>query len=422
MAKKKTKKKQNIVGRASERLRGTVPVSFVHTRLSHVSLFIRRSQPLQVVFLFITVLFTCGALVLYFEHKGNKEVYNTFFDALWYGIVTMTTTGYGDKFPLSLPGRLVGIFMMIGGVLTMAMFSAFIVSFMVERRLAIGKGLVGLSNMENHFIVCGWKKDLGQLLHDIMAVNPAIKPENVVLINKADASVIEDLKGDPDLASVKFIYGDHNDENVLLRAGVRGAKTVLLLADQVGNPTPMETDSRTVMAAMTVEALNKQAYTCAELLDPKFEKHLKLSDCDEIILSRDHNRVLLANASSATGISHVIDALIGVNSPNPITVVDFPKRLVGKTFKDLKEFFTTEYNDIVIGVLENTGNLFLRKQEALKDAQKTPDISKLVENLQIVKKIRGNDPMMNPGDDYVIQKNSKAIIIKCGAEKNEQTG
>ena len=39
------------------------------------------------------------------------------------------------------------------------------------------------------------------------------------------------------------------------------------------------------------------------------------------------------------------------------------------------------------------------------------DSSKLVENLQKIKKIKPNDPVINPGDEYVIKKNTKAIVI-----------
>jgi voltage-gated potassium channel len=69
-------------------------------------------------------------------------------------------------------------------------------------------------------------------------------------------------------------------------------------------------------------------------------------------------------------------------------------------------------NSILIGILENTGNIFHRKREALREAQKTPDITRLVANLQAVKELRGNQPVFNPGPDYVIKLNSRAILIR----------
>ncbi len=66
----------------------------------------------------------------------------------------------------------------------------------------------------------------------------------------------------------------------------------------------------------------------------------------------------------------------------------------------------------MIGLLENTGNFFQRKKEAIREAQKTPDISTLVDNLKTVKSLVANLPMINPRTDYIIKKYSRAIIIE----------
>ena len=50
---------------------------------------------------------------------------------------------------------------------------------------------------------------------------------------------------------------------------------------------------------------------------------------------------------------------------------------------------------ILIGLLENTGNFYARKKEALNEAQKTADISRLVGNLQTVKELKANTPVLN---------------------------
>ena len=69
-------------------------------------------------------------------------------------------------------------------------------------------------------------------------------------------------------------------------------------------------------------------------------------------------------------------------------------------------------NGILVGVLENTGNIYQRKREALRMAQRTPDLSRLIANLQDVKKLKGNHPVFNPGPDYEIKPYSRAILIQ----------
>lgn len=50
--------------------------------------------------------------------------------ALWFGAVTMSTVGYGDKTPSTLPGRLIAIFWMIFGVILVSVFTATLTSSM----------------------------------------------------------------------------------------------------------------------------------------------------------------------------------------------------------------------------------------------------------------------------------------------------
>jgi voltage-gated potassium channel len=165
------------------------------------------------------------------------------------------------------------------------------------------------------------------------------------------------------------------------------------------------------MAVLTIESLTKQIYVSAELLDDKFSKYLGLAHCDEIILSRAYSQLILANATAATGISHVLEDLLSTDPGEGLQTRLIPDRFVNDTFGNVADFFARTYGSIMIGLIENTGNFYQRKKEALNDAQMTPDISKLVENLKDVKKLVPNESTLNPGRDYLIKKSSRAIII-----------
>ncbi len=50
-------------------------------------------------------------------------------DAIWWTIVTITTVGYGDKFPVTTEGRIIGIFVMFTGVGLFGTFTAYLASW-----------------------------------------------------------------------------------------------------------------------------------------------------------------------------------------------------------------------------------------------------------------------------------------------------
>ena len=74
---------------------------------------------------------------------------------------------------------------------------------------------------------------------------------------------------------------------------------------------------------------------------------------------------------------------------------------------------------VLIGLLENTGNFYQRRKEALAEAQKNPNMRKIVENLRKIKNLRSNEPVLTPPDTYIICPNTKAIFVK-GRELDQE--
>ena len=364
-----------------------------------------------VIMLIIMGLLTVSTFGAYiFEIQRNND-FKSLWDTLWWTIVTLTTVGYGDKVPITIGGRIVGILMMVLGVAIVGMVTGRIASFLVDKQIKARGGLIVLDRKKGHFVICGWKNELENILENILKVNPDLRPSDIVLVNDADPEEVDHIRSIPKFKTIKYIKGDYIDEKVLKRANIKSASTALVLADASRRFSVQEVDSRTVMSVITIDSMNKNIYTCAELIDEKFEKYLRLANCDEIILSREYSRILIANAASASGVSHIAAELLNPEKGRLFTH-DFPDVFTGKTFYELKDYFEKEYGYILIGILENTGKIYYRKKEALAEAQKTPDISKLVENLQNVKKLIPNKPVLNPGNDYIIKRNSKAIVIR----------
>jgi voltage-gated potassium channel len=87
-----------------------------------------------VVFLGIFTLEFAGLLELHFEEDATGANITTAGDALWWGYVTPTTVGYGDQYPVTPGGRLVGLFMLTIGVALFATFSGFLANVFLRTR------------------------------------------------------------------------------------------------------------------------------------------------------------------------------------------------------------------------------------------------------------------------------------------------
>jgi voltage-gated potassium channel len=68
------------------------------------------------ILLAIIVLASASVLVLEFESRSPEAKIITGWDSLWYSIVTITTVGYGDYYPVTFWGRVTAMFIMVAGV------------------------------------------------------------------------------------------------------------------------------------------------------------------------------------------------------------------------------------------------------------------------------------------------------------------
>ena len=75
----------------------------------------------------------CAALAVLDAERSSPEANITSFgDATWWAITTMTTVGYGDQYPVTTVGRLVGVTLMLGGITLLGVVTATLASWLVE--------------------------------------------------------------------------------------------------------------------------------------------------------------------------------------------------------------------------------------------------------------------------------------------------
>jgi voltage-gated potassium channel len=102
-----------------------------HVRRYH-RFFVRHH--LYTLLLFLTVLTLVAGLSVYLietSHPGGN--FKTAFDGIWWAFTTVSSVGYGDLYPVTVPGRLIAKVLIIAGVSTFFAMVSIIVAYIVGK-------------------------------------------------------------------------------------------------------------------------------------------------------------------------------------------------------------------------------------------------------------------------------------------------
>ena len=92
-----------------------------------------RKEDLTIALGFVIVmLFISSSLMYYAEHDAQPEKFGSIIDALWWGVITLATVGYGDVYPITPAGKLLGGIMALLGIGMFAIPAGIIGSGFVE--------------------------------------------------------------------------------------------------------------------------------------------------------------------------------------------------------------------------------------------------------------------------------------------------
>ncbi len=82
---------------------------------------------ITLIIVLVMLIFASG-LMYYVEHQAQPEAFSSIPETMWWGVATLTTVGYGDVYPVTAIGRVVGAFIAILGIGVFALPAGIIAS------------------------------------------------------------------------------------------------------------------------------------------------------------------------------------------------------------------------------------------------------------------------------------------------------
>lgn len=85
--------------------------------LGIAEVFRRKSKEMLASLFFVAILLVIASLLIYYaEHDAQPEAFSNAFSGLWWAVATLTTVGYGDIYPVTAIGRVLGAVIAILGI------------------------------------------------------------------------------------------------------------------------------------------------------------------------------------------------------------------------------------------------------------------------------------------------------------------
>jgi len=367
-----------------------------------------RNRLFWIIAVIVAVALTSGHVILLFEKAPERAEFASPADGIWWAVVTMTTVGYGDHFPLTGAGRVVGVVLMFSSIILVSLFTATVSSIFVARKIQEGRGLEAIK-FESHVLICGFNPHVPRILETL---GESEGPGQVVLINQMAPEAMESVLQSHAHLEVRFGRGDFTKEEVLERANIRAASSALLLPDRSDPTASGSPDQRTILAAHVIRSINPEMKVFAHVLDEENLMDLKRAEVDGVMVTDAYTGELMADFVSSPGTPQVLDRLLDDRTPPNIRRVAIPEGYVGATSADLSRHLKDANNWLLIGYVTEAPGFGLDDAIAGGNQEISDLIRRKVQEAGIKTRTKGRvEVSINPPSDYTIREGDYAIVI-----------
>ncbi len=278
---------------------------------------LRDNAPLySLAFSLLGTLVLIGGLSMYAAEIGSNEDMDSVGDGLWWGLVTVTTVGFGDIAPVTPVGRVIGGVLMVSGMFMLALFAGIVGQTLVHSVMSLRQEVVRMSGLVNHIVVLGYDPGV-RMLFDALEEEMDVSEVDVVVF--ADRERPRHLPPD-----FQWVRGDPTKQSELDK--VRLGKAAAAIVVGARDASPQEADATTILTLFTVRSYlgmqpdlgrrKQPVYLVAEILDVENVAHARTAGANEVIETTRIGFSLLAHAIREHGTATILSEVVAAGAHN----------------------------------------------------------------------------------------------------------
>lgn len=223
---------------------------------------------------------------------------NSFVDAVYMTVITLTTVGYTEVIKLDDDpgGRIFTMLLILAGVGVMVYFTSTVTAFFVEGHITRvfwrNRMRRAIDDLSDHFIVCGTGGTADSVVAELLRVGLA-----VVVVAPEGSPVVSPS------TDVLTVFGDPSDEAILTDAGIRRA---------AGLVAALESDQANIVTTLAARDAKPTLRIVAMVAELRNETKLRRAGADEVVNPTAIGGLRLASALIRPTVVTFLDSMLRV--------------------------------------------------------------------------------------------------------------
>lgn len=307
------------------------------------------------------------AIIGHAEKGAENANIHGFTDALWYAIVTLTTVGYGDNFPVTPLGKIIGLTLIIGSIGILGFIVGEITTRFNQYMEKKKNGFWG-TNFTNHYLIIGWNEFGRQVAEQIFNTGHKVA---FVVNSKNDLELIQDVfPGEQCFC----MFADYNNLEAYKKANIESSKGVFVNFDE---------DTETLVFVLTLKKEFPMVDIVVTVINPSLKETFHNAGIKHVVAKDEVASRLVASYIFEPHVAALTEDLIATSvADNDFDIQEYKvvdgNNLIGQRYIDLFLDFKKRLCSVIIGlVIDGKVN-------------------------------------KNPQDDYLIKENDYIILISDG--------
>lgn len=269
---------------------------------------------------FLLILFVVVIGVVGYMYFSN----DSFINAIYMTVITITTVGFGEVHPLSENEKVFTIFLIVMSIVIFGyvarIFTEYVASGELLAKIKFKKVQNKIEKLNQHTIVCGYGRNGKQAATKLSRYN-----KSLVIIENSDDK-IEEIEED----GFFYIKGDATKDEVLEKAGITKAASLIIA---------LPSDADNLYVVLSARQLNKELIIVSRASDDSSDSKLKIAGADNVImpdkLGGDHMASLLVTPDIVEFVDKLSVDAQNATHLEEIIVEKLPKEFLLKSIKDL---------------------------------------------------------------------------------------